>query len=55
MTIGVKIPETPGIPNILVCLEATDPDYLVETLKGLLSGESAALPVCRFRVLPTND
>jgi len=36
LTIGMKIPETPGVPSIVACLEAKDPQFVVGTLKRLL-------------------
>jgi hypothetical protein len=36
LTVGVKVPETLAIPNVVVCLEAKEPEYVMETLKGLL-------------------
>jgi len=37
VTIGLRIPEEPPVyPGALVCLEARDPGYLVETLKNFL-------------------
>jgi hypothetical protein len=36
VTIGVKIPDTLAIPNMLLCLSAKNPEYVVSTLKGFL-------------------
>ncbi len=36
LTIGLKVPETPAIPNMVLCLEATDPQYVMKTLTGIL-------------------
>lgn len=36
ITVGVKVPETLAIPNVVLCIEATDTEYVMNTLKGLL-------------------
>jgi len=38
ITIGVKVPQTLEIPNVVACVEVRDPEYLGETLKNLLTG-----------------
>jgi len=50
VTIGVKIPETPSIPNIVLCLEARDPGYIVETLKTFFGGEQAPATITEIDV-----
>ncbi len=50
VTIGVKIPETLAIPNIVLCLEARDPAYLVETLKTLFGREQSPITISEVDV-----
>jgi len=40
ITFGVKIPQTYEIPSVLVCIEAKDPEYIMQTLKDLLKRAS---------------
>ena len=42
ITIGLKIPETLEVPNIVACVEAKDPEYLMGLLKNLLAGMGLA-------------
>lgn len=42
ITIGLKVPQTLEIPNVVACVEARDPEYLMETLKNLLTGVGIA-------------
>jgi hypothetical protein len=50
VTIGVKIPETLAIPNIVLCLEARDPAYIVETLKTLFGAEQSPITISEVEV-----
>ncbi len=50
ITIGVKIPDTLAIPNVVVCLDARDPEYLMGTLKNLLSGERAPATITEMEL-----
>ncbi len=50
ITVGVKLPETIGIPNVVLCVEAKDPEYLLATLKNLLAGESAPASITELEL-----
>ncbi|MDP2898615.1 MAG: DUF3352 domain-containing protein [bacterium] len=36
ITLAVKVPETLAIPNMVVCIEATDTEFVMQTVKGVL-------------------
>ncbi len=50
ITLGVKIPETLGIPNVVMCIEARDPDYLMGLIKNLLGGEQGPMTVTEMEL-----
>jgi hypothetical protein len=50
ITIGVKIPETLGIPNVVTCIEARDADYLIGLVKNALSGEGAPATIAEMEL-----
>ena len=50
ITIGVKVPETLEIPEMVLCVEATDPEYLMGTLKTLLAGDAAPASLTEVEV-----
>jgi len=43
ITIGVKVPEALEIPNVVLCVEAKDPEYLMELVKNLSQAMSISL------------
>lgn len=50
ITFAMKVPETLAIPNMVMCVEARDPEYLMGLLKNLLAQEGAPATITETEV-----
>ena len=50
ITVGMKVPEALAMPNIVACVEARDPEYLMGLLKNLLSAEESPATITETEV-----
>lgn len=50
ITLGVKVPQTLTIPDMVGCIEAKDPEYLMTVLKNLLGAEESPVTITEMEI-----